>query len=45
MQNGSHQVDIADFKDPFLADDSLDRYSKYSASYRDSNRAVGSGTR
>ena len=40
------QVDIADFEDPFLATDSYDRWSKYSASYRDPDRgAASTGTR
>ena len=36
------QVDIASFEDPFLANDSYDRWSKYSASYRDPDRVAGS---
>ena len=36
------QVDIANFEDPFLANDSYDRWSKYSASYRDPDRGASS---
>lgn len=36
------QADIANFEDPFLANDSYDRWSKYSASYRDPDRPASS---
>lgn len=39
------QADIASFEDPFLANDSYDRWSKYSASYRDPDRGASSKRR